>query len=139
MFHLFRKRLQNRLQPSMIYPCFLPAACGRKQGDFLMWRYCVNSRMWSDVFYGLLQSLLSASVRISHARIPDSSSFPHSSGEILMSECLKHGMTISWESSSTNMKPSWSLTNCLSPSSSLQDISLVYMSRPAGCFCGYGF
>ena len=32
--------------------------------------------MWSDVFYGLLQSLLSASVRISHARIPDSSSFP---------------------------------------------------------------
>ena len=26
-----------------------------------MWRYCVNSRMWSDVFYDLLQSLLSAS------------------------------------------------------------------------------
>ena len=31
MFHLFRKRLQNRPQPSMIYPCFLPATCGRKE------------------------------------------------------------------------------------------------------------
>ena len=64
--------------------------------------------------------------------------FFHSSGEILMSECLKHSMVISGESSSANMKPSWSSTNCLSPSSSLQDISQVYISPP-GCFCGYGF
>ena len=55
-----------------------------------------------------------------------------------MSECLKHSMVISGESSSANMKPSWSSTNCLSPSSSLQDISQVYISPP-GCFCGYGF
>lgn len=32
--------------------------------------------MWSDAFYGLLQSLLHAFVRISHAWIPDNPSFP---------------------------------------------------------------
>lgn len=57
-------------------PLFPSCRTWQEAGWFLMRRYCVNSRMWSDEFYGLLQSLLPASVRISHARIPDSPSFP---------------------------------------------------------------
>lgn len=123
----------------MIYPCFFPVICGRRKqgwfscGDTMLIVECGQMRFM--VFYNLY--FLHLSVYLTHGY--RTIHLSHSSGEILMSECLKHSMTISWESSSANMVPSWSLTNCLSPSSSLQDISPTYISSPAGCFCGYGF
>lgn len=77
----------------------------QEAGWFLMWRYCVNSRMWSDVFYGLLQSLLSASVRISHARIPDSPSFSILPGK---SSC-RNAWNIAWSFPGNPLLRIWNL------------------------------